>query len=1034
LSQLSSPLEEITFHSMMSDHRMRSAQKQRRSEYLHVEAVTTNPSDENISLDEDFLTPMEVLDRSRRRNSFSPGEENKQPDATSREEQLAAWKADRHRRMSDTAAKPSNQSFRNSTPCVNCSSIVKPPLVQTQQLGEKSMQPHSANSKAMVRSHTSLQEEQPKPRYSIATFSSSLSGLPPKNTSSIGRNSQEPRSNSKPDAHWHRGYLQAGPPLIPKPSHNQLLDSKSKHAHLNTTIESDQGCVNSMYQSPRSCSASDTSKCAGRRCSLPIRRSCSMVLFSKSENEQLTRKNALPGRAKRRASIGTNPLERLSSKAAAQRMNERLSIHSSPSQMIVNISSSDPSASPLTCSVCSGSACDNEDDDDDQIDDDMLQDFHGVVRDDLVDDSASKDSPQHENLEESVLLSDTMMDSVDLFSTKHPALNLPQQQLLKSSSDMTDHELEEILAQNVESDKKDEAQPVASLDTQQGSVDENVISSVHFLVGADASVELCILPGDGRNGADASMIATDDKLPEPSKEIGPISRVERLPESRFSSAKSSSTSASFCFGQDINIREESDSADQAPILATSSTGEEMVKELLNDERLMENGTEGDATTKSLGQCFAENEANACLVQTEGSFGSFEEGIVKAYRVMKKEDVSHETVAKASYSIEEECPQLTSALLELEAFDWRDEILSPEISELPERRRTDATQLFLSARSRSTSEDILSPPVESLPLETPTSQVSDGSFDWRKEVQSPFLQPQQKRRMRTSILSSIHSRGHHSPDCMNHVDASYHDIFLNDMLHPVATNEIEDCVETACPTIVSTPTKATASIEGNLNGGTQKSPFHSKVPSPLPDELTRKVPVNLLFDENGAASDIADPWNEKPDELPAPIFDKEEGAFDLLFEVAELIKVNGRSVLSTIPEDSVDVRKVVLAEVTHLLSENRKFQDQIYEMRKCYDDRITPFRNLFDERRKITVDKARLAKERTEMEAQLAEKQQKITVTVQLSIEKVRFLQSKLNEARQENEILSERIAKIQLENEHLKHEIDQVNFEENSEI
>jgi hypothetical protein len=74
---------------------------------------------------------------------------------------------------------------------------------------------------------------------------------------------------------------------------------------------------------------------------------------------------------------------------------------------------------------------------------------------------------------------------------------------------------------------------------------------------------------------------------------------------------------------------------------------------------------------------------------------------------------------------------------------------------------------------------------------------------------------------------------------------------------------------------------------------------------------------------------------------------------------------------------------------------------------------------------LQIERARYAKEKRETEERLAVTQQKMTTAVQVSIEKVKFLQSKLNEAKLENGILSKELNQVKLENIRLTDELIQ---------
>jgi glutamate mutase epsilon subunit len=63
-----------------------------------------------------------------------------------------------------------------------------------------------------------------------------------------------------------------------------------------------------------------------------------------------------------------------------------------------------------------------------------------------------------------------------------------------------------------------------------------------------------------------------------------------------------------------------------------------------------------------------------------------------------------------------------------------------------------------------------------------------------------------------------------------------------------------------------------------------------------------------------------------------------------------------------------------------------------------------------------VEKEQFASEKIENDNRLAATQQKIAVAMQLSIDKVKSLQEKLLEAKQQNELLTQELAKVRLNN------------------
>ena len=299
----------------------------------------------------------------------------------------------------------------------------------------------------------------------------------------------------------------------------------------------------------------------------------------------------------------------------------------------------------------------------------------------------------------------------------------------------------------------------------------------------------------------------------------------------------------------------------------------------------------------------------CTFQSryDGSLDSFENGLVRIYQCNKEEDCSNGTNTQQNFTLEDECPQLEQAMQELEAFDWRSELISPVAAVLPERRRTDATELFLPGKdlpidvdSRHTHIEDLSETIATPSVETPVSSSTDDSaFNWRHEIESPLLKPRIKRRKDSSLVPI--------PSKLDADESNEANMYANSSSSENNMQESEtgyvgkiDCYKAPSQTENQFDTSKSICI------GTSAVREHT----------------DLDGDNQGEHIDI---------ELKATL---------------PVVRFDGRTILYPIQEG---VPNILSTETFNcLLLENRKLKDQIYDLRKSHDDRIAPFREFLDE--------------------------------------------------------------------------------------
>jgi len=151
------------------------------------------------------------------------------------------------------------------------------------------------------------------------------------------------------------------------------------------------------------------------------------------------------------------------------------------------------------------------------------------------------------------------------------------------------------------------------------------------------------------------------------------------------------------------------------------------------------------------------------------------------------------------------------------------------------------------------------------------------------------------------------------------------------------------------------------------------------------------------------------------ESPSSDSDDESNASTVVQEKKETLlaplKLDGRTILTTLKEETTDnnLQAVDAKEHRRLLVENQRLRDKLHSLRNDYDQRVTPFRDLFDERRKTRNENARLVSETKEMEEKLTTVQRKAMAAVHVSEQKIKFLQAKLGAANKENETLKQQL-------------------------
>jgi hypothetical protein len=111
----------------------------------------------------------------------------------------------------------------------------------------------------------------------------------------------------------------------------------------------------------------------------------------------------------------------------------------------------------------------------------------------------------------------------------------------------------------------------------------------------------------------------------------------------------------------------------------------------------------------------------------------------------------------------------------------------------------------------------------------------------------------------------------------------------------------------------------------------------------------------------------------------------------------LVKYKERHLLATVPEEIPDTSAIeaLQDQVTRLLKENRQYAERWKRYNRSYEDRVTPYRTLFEDWRQ---QQRQWKATETSHQAMVAEVQTKFSTALQLSLQKCHTLQAQLDSA------------------------------------
>jgi hypothetical protein len=310
------------------------------------------------------------------------------------------------------------------------------------------------------------------------------------------------------------------------------------------------------------------------------------------------------------------------------------------------------------------------------------------------------------------------------------------------------------------------------------------------------------------------------------------------------------------------------------------------------------------------------------------------------------------------------------------------------------------------------------------------------FDWRKEIQSPALQRRGRRRVRrvrfstgsnpkkdteTSCIGSDPRRSLSEEYSSSIVSAcsNQNPITIGKILRFSERGSLEQLTENS----EKSPASSTST---SFDWRAMYSPYTESPAKTSIGQDASYVPICKEQDTPYGSSNVLDEADLKScssDSTSQPIhidLDEQSTAHGIL-------KENGQTILMTVQEDMPESQEgfsMNIYEYKRLAIENKKLRDRLHSLRLDFDKRVSPFRDLFVEQRKLREQIEKLQNERQQIDETLASVQQRTRTAVAMSMQKSKFLQSKLAEVMRENEI----IPKLQSQLDEARYEIRMLKY------
>jgi hypothetical protein len=166
-----------------------------------------------------------------------------------------------------------------------------------------------------------------------------------------------------------------------------------------------------------------------------------------------------------------------------------------------------------------------------------------------------------------------------------------------------------------------------------------------------------------------------------------------------------------------------------------------------------------------------------------------------------------------------------------------------------------------------------------------------------------------------------------------------------------------------------------------------------------------------------------------------LFDDEQGGSDAgTFLVEETVQLNGIAILEPVsenatpvePADAPTIQKVavscseckenaaLLERIKTLMMEKKTLENRLANIRRAYEQRVTPFRDVFEESRKLQMENQKLLAEHRATQTSVTDLQTQMMMGLSAAVQKKQLLQGKLAEANVRNEELERELSTLRI--------------------
>ena len=165
------------------------------------------------------------------------------------------------------------------------------------------------------------------------------------------------------------------------------------------------------------------------------------------------------------------------------------------------------------------------------------------------------------------------------------------------------------------------------------------------------------------------------------------------------------------------------------------------------------------------------------------------------------------------------------------------------------------------------------------------------------------------------------------------------------------------------------------------------------------------------------------------------FDDDQGGFDagtLLLE--ETVQLNGVAILEPVAEHATPVepadaptiqlvavscsgckeKATLLERIKTIMMEKKTLENRLANIRRAYEQRVTPFRDVFEECRVLQMKNQKLLEEHRLTQTSVTDLQTQMMVGLSAAVQKTQLLQAKLAEANVRNEELEKELSNLRI--------------------